>query len=159
MNDDSKDPEDSDSQTLLHLILLRDIADKTKRDFLITTEMQSVDNQRLASQARVDDFVIGSNFSSLLMAQLSENPRLTPLITDILDESGSEFYMKPIINYVAIGEDVDSYVLTESAARKGEIYVGYKHNDGEKTGVVINPNKREMVTFGAQDQIVVISEK
>lgn len=159
LNDDSMAPEDSDSQTLLHLILLRDIADKTKRDFLITTEMQSVDNQRLASQARVDDFVIGSNFSSLLMAQLSENPRLTPLITDILDESGSEFYMKPIINYVAIGEDVDSYVLTESAARKGEIYVGYKRNDGEKTGVVINPDKREMVTFGAHDQIVVISEK
>ena len=85
LNDDSRDPETSDSQTLLRLILLRDIADKTNRHFSITTEMRSVENQRLAAQARVDDFVIGSNFASLMMAQISENPQLHPLIQDLLD--------------------------------------------------------------------------
>ena len=47
----------------------------------------------LASQARVDDFVIGSNFASLIMAQISENPNIMPLIDDLLDESGSELYI------------------------------------------------------------------
>ena len=158
LNDDSQEPEASDSQTLLRLILLRDIADKTDRHFAITTEMRSVDNQRLASQARVDDFVIGSNFASLLMAQISENPNMAPLITDLLDESGSELYMKPAANYVSIGVPVDSYTLTESAARKGEIYVGYRHIGKTKTNVVVNPNKEEMITFGDHDQIVVIAE-
>ena len=158
LNDDSQEPEASDSQTLLRLILLRDIADKTDRHFAITTEMRSVDNQRLASQARVDDFVIGSNFASLLMAQISENPKMAPLVTDLLDESGSELYMKPAANYVSIGMPVDSYTLTESAARKGEIYVGYRHIGKTKTNVVVNPNKEEMITFGEHDQIVVISE-
>ena len=120
LNDDSQDPETSDSQTLLRLILLRDIADHAGLDFSITTEMRSVDNQRLASQARVDDFVIGSNFASLIMAQISENPNMMPLIDDLLDESGSEMYMKPVSNYVPLGVPVDSYILAESAARKGE---------------------------------------
>lgn len=158
LNDDSQDPETSDSQTLLRLILLRDIADNAGLDFSITTEMRSADNQRLASQARVDDFVIGSNFASLIMTQISENPSLMPLIDDLLDESGSEMYMKPASNYVSIGVPVDSYILTESAARKGEIYLGYRHNNSAKTDVVVNPCKDETIVFGEQDQIVVIAE-
>ena len=157
LNDDSQEPEASDSQTLLRLILLRDIADKTQRQIAITTEMRSVDNQRLASQARVDDFVIGSNFASLLMAQISENPKMAPLIADILDESGSELYMKPATNYVSIGVPVDSYILTESAARKGEIYVGYRHMGKAKENVVVNPYKQDRIIFGEEDQIVVIA--
>ena len=155
MNDDSQESETSDSQTLLRLILLRDIADKSDRSFSITTEMRNVDNQRLASQARVDDFVIGSNFASLLMAQISENANMAPLIMELLDESGSELYMKPASEYVAVGEPVNSYTLTESAARKGEVYVGYRHA-GED--VVVNPDKAAMITFAENDQVIVIAE-
>lgn len=159
LNDDSQEPEKADAQTLLRLILIRDIADKTAQNFTITTEMYNVENQQLASQARVDDFVIGSNFACLLMAQISENPRVAPLIDDLLDESGSELYMKPASNYVTIGEEVDSYVLTESAARKGEIYVGYRQMDTRKRDVIVNPNKEEMIIFRENDQLVVIAEK
>ena len=158
LNDDSQEPETSDSQTLLRLILLRDIADSAGLDFSITTEMRSVDNQRLASQARVDDFVIGSNFSSLIMAQISENPNMMPLIDDLLDESGSEMYMKPASNYVPVGVPVDSYILAESAARKGEIYLGYRHNDSVRTEVIVNPYKGDTIVFGEKDLVVVIAE-
>lgn len=158
LNDDSQDPEASDSQTLLRLILLRDIADTTNRHFAITTEMRSADNQRLAAQARVDDFVIGSNFTSLLMAQISENPKLMSLIEDLLDETGSELYMKPVINYVSAGEEVDFYTLTESAARKGEIVLGYRQVGGEKPRAVVNPCKDQVVVFGEHDQIIVVAE-
>lgn len=158
LNDDSLDSESADSQTLLRLILLRDIADKSGRQFAITTEMRSVDNQRLASQARVDDFVIGSNFASLLMAQISEDPNMMPVVEDLLDESGSELYMKPAVHYVKPGVAVDSYTLTESAARKGEIYLGYRHMTKVKSNVVVNPPKDQKVVFGIHDQLVVIAE-
>lgn len=159
LNDNSTDPEASDSQTLLRLILLRDIADNSNKHFSITTEMRNIDNQRLATQARVDDFVIGANFTSLLMAQISENPNMRPLIVDLLDESGSELYMKPAADYVVLGQPVDSYTLAESVARKGEIYVGYRHLSGkEKSNVVVNPYKAEKILFGEKDQLVVIAE-
>ena len=159
LNDDSQDPETSDSYTLLRLILLRDIADKTGRHLSITTEMRNVENQRLASQARVDDFVIGSNFSCLIMTQISENPHIMPLIEDLLDESGSELYMKPISDYVNIGVPVDIYTVAESAARKGEVFMGYRINNAiAKTGVIINPMKNQSIVFDESDQIVVVSE-
>lgn len=158
LNDDSLESEASDSQTLLRLILLRDIADKTDLHFSITTEMRSADNQRLASQARVDDFVIGSNFTSLLLAQLSENPQLQPLFRELLNEEGSELYMKPVSNYVALGQEVDFYTLTESAARKGEVFVGYRQLSVGNPNVISNPNKADRVVFGQADQVVVIAQ-
>lgn len=119
LNDDSLDAEASDSQTMLRLILLRDISDKTGTHLTITTEMCNTDNQRLAMQARVDDFVISTDFVSLLMAQISEEPDLKTLIDDLLDEDGSELYLKPAVNYVTLGEEVDGYTITESAAARG----------------------------------------
>lgn len=159
LNDDSRESEESDTQTLLNLVLLRNLADKTEWQLAITTEMRSVENQRLAKQARVDDFVIGSNFACLLMAQISENPLVAPVIVDLLDEDGSELYMKPASDYVALGTEVDAYTLTESAARKGEIFVGYRQADTAKREVVVNPDKGERVVFGEHDQIVVIAEQ
>lgn len=158
LNDDSLEPEASDSQTLLRLILLRDIADKTDMHFSITTELRSADNQRLASQARVDDFVIGTNFTSLLLAQLSENPKMRPVFRELLNEEGSELYMRPAAGYVTLGQEVDGYTLTESAARKGEIFVGYRRLSVGDPMVIVNPDKAEKVVFGELDQLVVIAE-
>ena len=157
LNDDSMDPEASDSQTLMRLILLRDIADSAEHPITITTEMYNADNQRLAAQARVDDFVIGTDFVSLLMAQISEEPNLAPLIRDLLDEDGSELYLKPAADYVPIGTEVDGYTLTESAARRGEVYIGYRRFGDRLTA--INPAKDEPIVFDQQDMLVVIAEQ
>lgn len=158
LSDDKWDAEHADSQTLLWLILLRDIAEKTGRHFTITAEMRNEDNQRLAAQAHVDDFVIGTNFSNLLIAQISENPLITPLIDDLLDETGSELYMKPASNYVELGRPVDGYTLTESAARKGEVFIGYRLMGDSPSDVVINPEKSQTVLFREGDQLVVVAE-
>lgn len=158
LNDDSVTGEQSDAKTLLNLLLLRDIADRTQQHFAITTEMQDIDNQRLATRARVDDFVVGSNFVSLIMAQIAENCMLLPLIDDLLDESGSELYMKPATDYIHPGTAVNGYVLTESAARRGEIFVGYRHMSPHPAEVVVNPDKRKEIVFGENDLIVVVAQ-
>ena len=158
LNDDSTDNETSDAHTLFRLVLLRDIADHIGHHFGISTELCNADNQRLATKARVDDFVIGSNYINLLLAQVSENFRLRPVFDDLLDEEGVEFYMKPACCYVKTGVEVDGFTLTESALRKGEIYVGYRHMDRGPAKVVVNPNKTEKIVFGEDDFLVVIAE-
>jgi hypothetical protein len=158
LNDDSHDPEDSDAETLLKLILLRDIADKTNKQFTITTEMQNEQNRELAAQARVDDFVIGANFACLLMAQISENPLLESVIAELLDESGSELYMKSASDYVLLGTPVDVYTLTVSAAEKNQVFVGYRMMREGAYHTVVNPDKNTVICFEKGDQIIVLSE-
>ena len=53
--------------------------------------------------------------------------------------------------------------MTEAARRRGQTAIGYRiaaqAGDAAKTyGVRTNPKKSEMVTFGPQDKVIVISE-
>lgn len=158
LSNDGLDPEASDAQTLLQLIFLWDISQKTDRRFTITSEMRRSNNQRLASQVRVEDFVIGSNIVNLLMTQIAENRELTALFEDILDEEGSEIYMKPASEYVKTGVPVDFYTVTESAARKGHIAIGYKKVRDGITEIVTNPLKSEQTVYEEEDYMIVIAE-
>ena len=152
------EPEEADARTLLSLIYLWDIIKKTKHRVSITSEMRRTVNQRLATQSRSDDFVIGSNIVNLLMTQIAENRELTALFEDILDEEGSELYMKPIENYVQLNVLVDFYTITESASRQSHIAIGYKKIiDGEML-IVTNPSKKEKVTFVEGDLLIVVAE-
>ncbi len=158
LSNDEQNLEKSDSKILQLLIFLRNIADKNGMEFAITTEMQKSDNQRLAAKARVDDFVIGSNLVNLMMTQIAENRHLKPMIEDLLDEDGSELYMKPIVNYVKPHVEVDFYTVTESAARKNEIFVGYKTFVDGETVIVTNPDKNNTMVFSENDLAIVIAE-
>ena len=120
--------------------------------------MKKSDNQRLAAQIRVEDLVIGSNIVNLIMTQVAENRELQALFEDILDEEGSELYMKPAGDYVRTGVPVNFYTVTESASRKGEIAVGYKQVRDGKTSIVTNPLKSERVVYEPEDYLIVIAE-
>ena len=92
------------------------------------------------------------------MTQIAENRELTALFEDILDEDGSELYMKPMENYVQLNVPVDFYTITESASRQSHIAVGYKKIiDGEML-IVTNPSKKEKMTFVEGDLLIVIAE-
>ena len=152
------EPEEADARTLLSLIYLWDIIKKTKHRVSITSEMRRTVNQRLATQSRSDDFVIGSNIVNLLMTQIAENRELTALFEDILDEEGSELYMKPIENYVQLNVPVDFYTITESASRQSHIAIGYKKIIDGEILIVTNPSKKEKVTFVEGDLLIVVAE-
>lgn len=149
----------SDAKTLLKLIHLRDIAKKKNQHFNITSEMLSVENQRLAKVTKVNDFVVGTNIINLILTQISENRDLTSIFTDLLDEEGSEIYMKKISKYVEVEQAVDFRTITESACKLGEIAIGYKkvREDGSFE-IVTNPDKREKVQYGPEDYLIVLAE-
>ncbi len=158
LSNDHLDEEETDARTLLSLIYLWDIIKKEHRRVSITSEMKRTVNQRLANQSRGDDFVIGSNIVNLMMTQIAENRELTALFEDILDEEGSELYMKPMENYVKLQTPVDFYTITESAARQGHIAIGYKKLTEEGNEIVTNPLKSDIITFDEGDLLIVVAE-
>lgn len=158
LSSDEVDEEASDARTLMQLIFLRNISEKRNRHFTITSEMKKSNNQRLAAQIRVEDLVIGSNIVNLIMTQIAENRELHALFEDILDEEGSELYMKPVEDYVKTGVPVNFYTVTESASRKGHIAVGYKQVRDGKTFIVTNPQKGDRVVYEPEDYLIVIAE-
>lgn len=148
----------SDAMTLLKLIHLRDISQKLSTPFSITSEMQNVTNQKLAKVAKVNDLVVGTNIINLILTQISENRELSDVFTDLLDEDGSEIYMKRASLYIKPERPVDFYTVTDIAARRNEIVVGYKTYTDNTFQVILNPAKSEKITFTEKDYLILLAE-
>lgn len=157
------EPQEADAITLVTLLHLRDIAERDETPFSIVSEMLDLRNRELAEAAQVDDFIVSEHLISLMMAQLSENAELLGVFTDIFDPEGAEIYLKPINDYVATGQPVNFYTVTEAARRRGETAIGYRlmsehHNSEKSYGIHTNPKKSEKVSFTPEDKLIVIAE-
>lgn len=154
----------ADAKTLVTLLQLRDIEMKAGTNrYSIVTEMLDVRNRELAEITQADDFIVSEKLTSLLMAQVTENKDLRAVFDDIFDADGSEIYLKPVSDYVVLGQSMSYWHVLEAARRRGQVAIGYriasKSNDATQGyGVSVNPPKDTMVTFAEDDRVIVISE-
>ncbi len=153
----------ADSHTLVTLVHLRDIANRNNYKFKLVTEIMDVKNRTLAQAAKADDFVVSEQIISLAVAQIAINKDLNDVFTDVFNPEGSEIYLKPVNNYVNIAQWINFYTVVESAKQYGESAIGYlsqadANNMAKSYGIVINPQKDQMINFTHQDRIIVLAE-
>lgn len=153
----------ADTKTLVTLLHLRKIAEKAGQSNGVVSEMIDVRNRELAEVSRADDFVVSNKLVSLMLTQAAENELMSAIFDSLLDENGSELYLRPASDFVAIGESVDFYTVSISAMKQGATAIGYRqlragaNNVRNLGGVRINPNKSEKIVFEAQDRVVVLA--
>ncbi len=155
-------PQQTDARTVIALLHLRRIIEESGRRISIVSEMVDNRNRALAEVARVDDFVVGNHLVSRMLAQVAENESITQIFDDLLDEAGSELYIRPITDYITANGPVNFYTVAEAARRRGEVAIGYRRvrNDSKEPfdGIVVNPVKSEALQYEAGDRIIVLAE-
>ncbi|MGE3306212.1 MAG: hypothetical protein AB7I52_09605 [Rhizobiaceae bacterium] len=160
---DTLSAQQADTRTLVSLLHLRKIAETAGLHISIVSEMTDVRNRELAEVTKADDFVVSNKLVSLMLAQASENEYLAAIFDNLLDEKGSEIYMRPIDQYVAIDRPVNFYTISEAARQRGEVAIGYRRirdNERDKRtmgGVVVNPLKSQALTFEPADRVIVLA--
>jgi len=154
----------ADTRTLITLLHLREASERTGRHIKVVSEMIDVRNRELAEVTRADDYIVSNKLVSLMLAQASENPYLAAIIDDLLDEQGSEIYLRPVGDYVDIQHPISFYSIVESARRRGEVAFGYRRSpeagntsDKRLAGVVVNPSKRAKVLYHPEDRVIVLA--
>ncbi len=157
------DPQEADARTLITLLHLRDIAKRSGAAYSIVSEMLDIRNRNLAEVAHADDFIVSDKLVSLMLAQVSENKALGAIFADIFDPEGSEIYIKPATHYVAADVPVNFYTVVEAARQRDEAAIGYRHmaqaDDADQAyGIVINPDKSQLITFAEHDRVIVVAE-
>lgn len=163
ISDDRLDQQHSDSNTLITLLHLRDIASKTGRKFSIVSEMLDNRNRELAEVTGANDFIVSDKLISLMMSQISESKELADVFEDLFRPEGAEIYLKPASDYVETGKPVNFYTVVEAAKQRNESAIGYRleslsQNADKQYGVVVNPHKPDRITFGPHDRVIVLSE-
>ncbi|MDB5096402.1 MAG: hypothetical protein JWM80_823 [Cyanobacteria bacterium RYN_339] len=160
---DSMAVQQADARTLMTLLHLREIVKASGKEIAIVSEMMDVRNRDLALVTQVNDFIVSEKLASLMLSQVSENKSLKAVFAHLLDPDGSELYLKPVGDYVALGTPVDFHALTEAAKRRGEVALGYRRQSEAASaqlafGVVVNPNKDRLVSFAQEDRVIVLAE-
>lgn len=160
---DQMDGQAADAKTMMTLLHLRDIEQKKGESYSIVSEMVDVRNRALAEIAEADDFIVSDELTGLLLTQISENAELLDVFEDLFDADGSEIYLKPAKNYVALEKEVNFYTVVESARKRGEIAIGYRlerhaNYAHHAYGVRVNPSKPEKIIFKPEDKIIVLAE-
>lgn len=157
------EPQRADAKTLITLLHLREIGDRSGVDLNVVSEMLDDRNRELAEVTRADDFIVSDKLISLMLSQVSENKQLTDVFDTLFSSEGSEIYLRPAELYIKPGESVDFYTVLEAARRRGETAIGYRinefaHSSDRGYGVSVNPVKSETITFTPGDKVVVLAE-
>jgi voltage-gated potassium channel Kch len=159
---ESMEPQAADTRTLVTLLHLRAIRDAAGTDMNIVSEVIDVRNVALAERTRVDDFVVSGKLVSLMLAQASENALFEAIFEDLLDEQGSEIYLRPASGYVALERDATFYDVARAAAARSEVAIGHCLLSGASSPrpncTVVNPVKSERISYKAADRIIVLAQ-
>jgi 5-methylthioribose kinase len=161
---DHMEAQSADTRTLITLLHLRKLSERLGEHISVVSEMIDIRNRELAEVTRADDFVVSNRLVSLMLAQASENEYLSAIFDDLLDEDGSEIYMRPIGDYVDLDLPVSFYTIAEAARRRGETAIGYRRrrtDDADDSrnmgGVVVNPSKSARLSYEPEDRLIVLA--
>lgn len=98
---------------------------------------------------------------SLVMTQLSENPKLITVFEELVGEAGAAIAVMPIEDYAPIGQPIEFAQLVATARGFGESAIGYRWHSADdatlRDGVQLNPAKTQTITPQAGDALVVIA--
>jgi voltage-gated potassium channel Kch len=153
------EPQPADTRTLVTLLHLRQIAEGAGTRSSVVSEMIDVRNRELAEVSKADDFVVSNKLVSLMLAQAAENEYMTRIFGSLLDEHGSELYLKPATDYVETSAEVDFYTVSVAAMLQGQTAIGYRKKNGNGSwSVKINPSKSDKISFESGEQVVVLAQ-
>jgi ion channel POLLUX/CASTOR len=155
---DDKPAQIADTQTLVTLLHLRQIADRANKHISVVSEMIDVRNRELAEVTRTDDFVVSNKLVSLMLAQASENEYIAAIFDTLLDADGSELYMRPIADYVETGRPLTFHTVAVAAMLRGEIAIGFSKKEDGRDRIVVSPQRSEALTYNAGDRVIVLAE-
>lgn len=160
---DVLDVEGADARALVTLLHVRGLLERIDRRITVVSEMLDVRDRALAEVARADDFIVSEHLISLLVVQAARDRLANAVFRSLLDPEGSEIYLRPVGDYVAVGVPVPFATIVEAARRRGETAIGYRSaaeadDPAALYGVRLNPSRSTPIVLAGSDRIVVIAE-
>ena len=154
---------EADAQTMLTMLQMNQLFNQEGNGVEPTRLVAEILDSRkieLARVAAVDDLVVSDSLAALLIAQISENPALAPVFTDLFDADGATMNVRSITDYTELGKSISFAELAAIARNYGESAIGYRSATGAVgdpvTGVLLNPAKTTEFVPAAGDALVVV---
>lgn len=162
---EAKDAESADTRAIIALLLLRDARRRSSLapNQRVCSEILEPKNRELAATTQINDIVISNEMVSMVLAQITYEPRVQAVLEDLLKSEGSEVYLKPLQFYCPPEQPVTWEYLLLAAKARGELALGiqiYEDAPDKKYGLVLNPESRQTAIVPKQgDRLIVLAEE
>ncbi|MGW3836091.1 CASTOR/POLLUX-related putative ion channel [Streptomyces microflavus] len=154
-------PDHPDDWTLVTLLALRLLEERTGREVRVVTELIDDRNRPLAPVNTASDVIVSGMLTGLLMAQIAQNRHLAPLFDELFSAEGSDVCLRPAGTYVRPGAEATFATVVAAARDRGECAIGYRRHDGRTgradQGIRLNPSKGERHVWSVEDHVVVVA--
>ncbi len=154
--------EGADTRAIIALLLLRDRRQKGGvKSQEVCSEILDPKNRELAATTEIDDIVISNEMVSMVLAQITYEPRVRAVLEDLFQSDGSEIYLKDLALYSPPGATTTFEQLILTAKRRGELALGIqlRAEGGIKHGLTLNPADRQKpINPQPGDRLVVLAE-
>lgn len=148
----------ADARVLLTLLHLRSAIDAARTATNIVAELLDERDVGLTPRRQTDEFIVSERLTALVMTQLSENRDLGPVFDELLDEAGTEIYLKPVALYGAGSDPMPFATLVASASARGEVALGYQSKNGGDRKATLNPPKSRTFQPDPGDRLIVLAD-
>jgi hypothetical protein len=157
--------EESDTRAIIALLLLRDFRQKAGiAEQKVCSEILDPKNRDLAATTEIRDVVISNVMVSMVLAQVTYDPRIRAVLEDVFQSEGSEVYIKDLSLYGSPGQPTTFEHLVVAARARGETAMGIQifENDASKCyGFALNPvGTARTASFvpKPKDRLIVLAE-
>jgi voltage-gated potassium channel Kch len=159
--DQGEGPDRPDDWTLVTLLALRLVEERTGRDLRVVTELIDDRNRPLAPVNPGSDVIVSGKLTGLLMAQIAQNRDLVAVFEELFSAEGNTICLRQAATYVRPGSEATFATVVAAARDRGECAIGYRDRDrwtvAPDHGVRLNPHKGERRRWSAGDQVVVVA--
>lgn len=161
----AKSAEEADTRAIIALLLLRDMRRRASLapSQRVCSEILDPKNRELAATTQINDIVISNQMVSMVLAQITFEPRVQAVLEDLLRSEGSEIYVKPLELYCPPGQPVTFEYLILAAKARNELALGvqvYRDDPAGRYGLVLNPKARtQPIVPKPGDKLVVLAEE
>jgi voltage-gated potassium channel Kch len=160
-------PTDADAEVLMSLLQLRHAMalHGAPDETTVVAELLDPRDVPLARASGAGGFLVSDRLTSLMIAQLSENPELDAVFADLLDAEGAEISLLPVPEATSGARPETFDDLVRLGLAVGDVVLGYRAAvvapgvTSLGDGLVVNPPKRSAVHWNPGDQLIVVSRR
>ena len=154
-----EDRESDDMDNMLLLLKLRQLRDERGLSFSIAAEMFSEKNRALVSASDPTDFIVANNLSSMVLAQMAEDPNLFPVFHELLSNEGTDLFLAKAGDVLQLNKTIAVRQLKLAALELGWVILGFVDNSPQGRSVTLNPSQETLITPDEQDYLIIIGQQ
>jgi len=132
---------------------------KIQKDVKLVVEL--LGTRWLAGIGHVENYILTNDLVSSALAMVTECRAVTDILTELLDDAGSELYIRDILDYVPehrLEREMTFWEVMAHVRQQNAVCLGYMSSPENNPKPELNPPNKDMLELWKDAKLIVLSQ-